>query len=839
MFGLGADAGREQLIIPRADVDLPIPGPGVVFINGPSGSGKSTLLRLIAGQCEARGVRVLNMREDSDHEIDRVDRAEGGGGSEDACVIDRIAPERPLAEALELLSRTGLGDAFVMLRRPRELSDGQRFRFRLAQLLAAATTAPTAATNTDVHTSNPSPHAAICNKTCLCKNMSQHDTMNGSPLPAMRGGLPAPAATDARDTSGNSGTETRAIPSGSDAHAQPRRQPVAIFIDEFAATLDRITAHTLAANIRRWSDRTGVTFIIATTHDDLLDALQPDVLIHKPLGAAMEVIHARRASPTDASGDGDETASESAHLPNHQSGKPSVSKAADESIIQATVEAKGDTTSDSSARIARTATADRSHAHAPFNARIRVSQFLDTHSKSRTTKTGETALAMAHAMASRIAAATTTFRAHLSGDHAQRVDRTVDDHFRIQPGTIDDYRALAHFHYRSTHPGTATSVLRIISHKPTVVGAYLQRRDETTRVGVLVRSLPALACRLRDVATADRYAHLTQHERGVALNREVRCISRVIIDPRFRGLGLAVRLVQHAVAHPEDDHVLFTEALAAMGRVSPFFDRAGMRRFDLPVACRTAHARLLDALASLGLSPHDLIMSHDLISSNNLVASNGGITLHKPVTTAALFRFNAKNRNSGETLCFAADACRSEHDSDHHAACRDSIPPPGHDDESFHRAPTLPNAMDAVSDSPAHDNSASLQHHAARDPASSRPLSPRDSSFRTRTSTNRALLLREVRRFLQHTRRLNRSQLAAMAEPQLLREAHQRLMLQPVYYFFQHPPKMSDAALGAPRVTAPATLTAPSRAPVPTTSHATSLANPRPVPGTESPGLAL
>ncbi|NJL32373.1 MAG: hypothetical protein HC898_12585 [Phycisphaerales bacterium] len=41
-----------------------------------------------------------------------------------------------LEEVTSLLSLAGLGDAFVMLRKPGELSEGQRYRLQLARLLA-------------------------------------------------------------------------------------------------------------------------------------------------------------------------------------------------------------------------------------------------------------------------------------------------------------------------------------------------------------------------------------------------------------------------------------------------------------------------------------------------------------------------------------------------------------------------------------------------------------------------------------------------------------------------------------------------------------------------------
>jgi ABC-type ATPase with predicted acetyltransferase domain len=52
----------------------------------------------------------------------------------DATVIDGLAA--PFESALRLASTAGLADAFVLLRRPAELSDGQRWRLRLAHALA-------------------------------------------------------------------------------------------------------------------------------------------------------------------------------------------------------------------------------------------------------------------------------------------------------------------------------------------------------------------------------------------------------------------------------------------------------------------------------------------------------------------------------------------------------------------------------------------------------------------------------------------------------------------------------------------------------------------------------
>jgi len=209
---------------------------------------------------------------------------------------------------------------------------------------------------------------------------------------------------------------------------------------------------------------------------------------------------------------------------------------------------------------------------------------------------------------------------HIESDHGGQTTPTTWDSLRwrfdqagnrgqpdmpIEPGCLADYRTLARFHYRGGFPGAVTSVLRMVHRGRSVIdrfrdslGAWSRHRQPEARVvGVLVRSLPALACGLRDLATGGRYAGLDQRDAAVLLNREVRTISRVIIHPQWRGLGLAVKLVRGALAEPEPG-VVFTEALAAMGRVCPFFERAGMIRFDRPLHGRMHDARLIDALES-------------------------------------------------------------------------------------------------------------------------------------------------------------------------------------------------------------------------------------------------
>jgi len=86
------------------------------------------------------------------------------------------------------------------------------------------------------------------------------------------------------------------------------------------------------------------------------------------------------------------------------------------------------------------------------------------------------------------------------------------------------------------------------------------------------------------------------------VNKNIRCISRVIIEPRFRGLGLAARLVRETMPQM---NVPIIEALAVMSLVNPFFEKAGMTAYTAPTPARCM--QLAEALSMVGIEQKDLI----------------------------------------------------------------------------------------------------------------------------------------------------------------------------------------------------------------------------------------
>jgi len=114
-FGLGLD-DKEFVVFDNQPID--IEQGDVVYVTGQSGAGKSTVLRELKGQMEAAGIQIAD--------IDAIPLL-------DKPLIDQIGTTT--TEALNFLSIAGLNDAYLFIRKPAELSDGQRYRFRLAKVI--------------------------------------------------------------------------------------------------------------------------------------------------------------------------------------------------------------------------------------------------------------------------------------------------------------------------------------------------------------------------------------------------------------------------------------------------------------------------------------------------------------------------------------------------------------------------------------------------------------------------------------------------------------------------------------------------------------------------------
>ena len=165
---------------------------------------------------------------------------------------------------------------------------------------------------------------------------------------------------------------------------------------------------------------------------------------------------------------------------------------------------------------------------------------------------------------------------------------------KIVPGCLDDYRQLANYHYRDCRPGPFEQIF--------VLRNESIRAARKKTIGVIVYSMPSPRLELRSSIMDNFFGGFDRNTQLGLINKNIRCISRVIIEPRFRGLGLANRLVRQTM--PEMN-VSIIEAMAVMGRVNPFLEKAGMRPYASNLPER--FAQLTEALSMIGIEEKDLI----------------------------------------------------------------------------------------------------------------------------------------------------------------------------------------------------------------------------------------
>lgn len=117
-FGLGLD--QQQKFTIYDNIQLKIKPKDIVYITGDSGSGKTILLKALEKDIKKdKNLTCTNIQEIKP--------------KPNKPIIETVG--KTLKEALEILSKVGLNDAFLFLRTYKQLSDGQKYRYKIAKLI--------------------------------------------------------------------------------------------------------------------------------------------------------------------------------------------------------------------------------------------------------------------------------------------------------------------------------------------------------------------------------------------------------------------------------------------------------------------------------------------------------------------------------------------------------------------------------------------------------------------------------------------------------------------------------------------------------------------------------
>jgi ABC-type transport system involved in cytochrome c biogenesis ATPase subunit len=139
----------------------------------------------------------------------------------------------------------------------------------------------------------------------------------------------------------------------------------------------------------------------------------------------------------------------------------------------------------------------------------------------------------------------------------------------IAQGTKKDYKALSQFHYRTSRLPPPRKIFT------------LKRKDELC--GVIVYSYPSPMTFGRSKVWKGTFQQL---------QNEISIVSRVVIHPKYRSIGLGAKLIAETLNQTGTPQV---EAVAVMAKYNPFFEKAGMQK----IAESKPNAHVLNSLSRL------------------------------------------------------------------------------------------------------------------------------------------------------------------------------------------------------------------------------------------------
>lgn len=150
------------------------------------------------------------------------------------------------------------------------------------------------------------------------------------------------------------------------------------------------------------------------------------------------------------------------------------------------------------------------------------------------------------------------------------------DDVTVQEGTIEDWHSLEYFHYRAGIPYGIHKIF-VAKMKERVIGAIIYSNSP--------------------LSSRPRNQYLGRVPSSEEINKDFVIISRVVVLPKFRGIGLAIKLVKETLPLVGKKYV---ETIAVMAKYNPFFAKAGMK--DVKYEPNKDEVKILHRLKEFGFN---------------------------------------------------------------------------------------------------------------------------------------------------------------------------------------------------------------------------------------------
>jgi len=220
-------------------------------------------------------------------------------------------------------------------------------------------------------------------------------------------------------------------------------------------------------------------------------------------------------------------------------------------------------------------------------------------------------------------------------DEVEKRKCSLYEEANIEVGTIEDYYKLSNFHYRDSSICFYHDIFR------------MKLKDKL--IGVIVYTSPKPELHSRNIVFNKEYSRNFDR-----INKEIKCISRVIIHPKYRTIGLGHKLVSETL---KQANCKVVELLSVMTKYNPFAIQAGMiKHKDKDYCIIDEYKSSMNLLKSYGFNIDKLTSIRENMKTLNTLSDEDFNEIKEKIQLGQRTKYNRGfGKGTGYTARFLKD----------------------------------------------------------------------------------------------------------------------------------------------------------------------------------------